>query len=272
MSGTRQAVCPLQDGVSSVLLPRSHRTACSGIPHPVVLAFKVVGRVDEVISYRLSSRPRPFGHSGRLVLRKFPRLLYPDTLRQRLLPDGGQIVVHPGHPDNVSSGEAHEVEIRCAVIVNEKRSVDALFVPNRLLHLLTERTLGSVCRRHADMLLDRVEEVELLLRLDVIHFGSPKAPRRRKSRQPPAPGLRASSLSSHRTRSKQNPLLPPCPPVRRHNTCPRKTSHRGLLSASKRFLLLQVSLSPRIQPDRSKVTRDIYNFSCSCCISMFQKF
>lgn len=77
-----------------------------------------------------------------LSCEKFPRLSHFNALRQRFLLDAGQIIVHFCHPNDIAICETHEIKVRRAVIVDEERSINALLIPYRLLHLLTERALG----------------------------------------------------------------------------------------------------------------------------------
>ena len=177
MTGTHQAVGMLQNRISLVFLPRSHRAVRSRVTHSVVLAFKVIGRINQVINVLSLQDGRPLGYFGGLVLREFPRLPYFDALRQCLLLDAGQVIVHLCHPDDIAIRETHEIKVRRAVIVDEERGIDALLIPYRLLHLLTERSLRCICRCHADMLFGGVEQIKLLLRLDVVDFRRPESPR-----------------------------------------------------------------------------------------------
>lgn len=70
MTGAYQSVGTLQYRIPLVLLPRSHRAVRGGIAYSVVLAFKMVGRIYQIVNTVFLQQRRAFRYSGRLVLRE----------------------------------------------------------------------------------------------------------------------------------------------------------------------------------------------------------
>jgi len=91
-----------------------------------------------------------------------PSLRDVDARMHGLLLDTHEVFLQFDHPNVESVVETVEEEIRCAVVINEQRVINALLIGNLgFLLALDERTCGRIGYCHTNMLVCRIIHIEL---------------------------------------------------------------------------------------------------------------